>query len=286
MKAILLAGGIGSRIWPLSQAVNKHLLPVFDKPMIYYPLTTLMLAGATDVVLISSKTHLFSFKTLLGDGSQWGLRIRYSVQEKPDGIPAAFSLVPADFLNEPVILMLGDNLLYGAGLGESLQERQNLDGALAFGYWVSNPSDYGVIDFNELGRPIKIREKPKDSKSNYAIPGLYFFDKSVYSKVGHLKPSLRGELEITDLLSAYMLESKLHIEILQRGTAWLDTGNARNLLSAGEFVRVIEERQGLKIGSPEEVALRLGMVDKEKFLANLHEMPSGEYRNYLEKLVF
>lgn len=284
MKAILLAGGSGTRIWPLSSAVNKHLLPVYDKPMIYYPLTTLMLAGADDILVISSPDSLPQIKKLLDDGSQWGVSIRYASQEKPMGIPQAFQLVPEDFVNEPVALMLGDNLLYGVGLGEALKQDLNLQGARIFGYQVSNPQDYGNIEIDALGKPLEIREKPSNSHSNLAIPGLYFFDSSVFERSKSIEPSARGELEIVDVLKSYLNEQALEVRILERGTAWLDTGSAQSLLAAGEFVKVIEERQGLKIGCPEEVSLRLGLISQEKYNSMLEKIPQGSYKRYLQTL--
>jgi glucose-1-phosphate thymidylyltransferase len=285
MKAILLAGGSGTRIWPLSSAVNKHLLPVYDKPMIYYPLTTLMLAGANDILVVSNPDSLGPIKKLLGDGSQWGIQIRYASQEKPMGIPQAFHLAPDDFLNESVALMLGDNLLYGVGLGEALKQELNSKGARIFGYQVSNPEDYGNIEIDESGKPVQIWEKPVKYRSNLAIPGLYFFDSSVFARSMSISPSMRGELEIVDVLRSYLDESILEVRVLERGTAWLDTGSAQSLLAAGEFVKVIEERQGLKIGCPEEVSLRLGLVSQEDYEGNLNKIPNGSYKNYLQSLI-
>lgn len=284
MKAILLAGGTGTRIWPLSSAVNKHLLPVYDKPMIYYPLTTLMLAGALDILVVSSPDSLAPIKKLLGDGSQWGLQIRYASQEKPMGIPQAFHLVPEDFLGEPIALMLGDNLLYGVGLGEALKADLDFKGARIFGYQVANPEDYGNIELDVAGKPMEIREKPTDSASNLAIPGLYFFDSSVFERSKTILPSERGEFEIVDILRSYLNDGTLQIRVLERGTAWLDTGSAQSLLAAGEFVKVIEERQGLKIGCPEEVSLRLGLVSQETYNEYLEKIPLGSYRNYLNSI--
>jgi glucose-1-phosphate thymidylyltransferase len=252
--------------------------------MIYYPLTTLMLAGADDILVISSPDSLPQIKKLLDDGSQWGISIRYASQEKPMGIPQAFQLVPEDFVNEPVALMLGDNLLYGVGLGEALKKDLNFQGARIFGYQVSNPQDYGNIEIDELGKPLEIREKPSNSHSNLAIPGLYFFDSSVFERSKSIQPSARGELEIVDVLRSYLNEQALEVRILERGTAWLDTGSAQSLLSAGEFVRVIEERQGLKIGCPEEVSLRLGLISQEKYNSTLEKIPQGSYKRYLQTL--
>jgi glucose-1-phosphate thymidylyltransferase len=286
VRAILLAGGSGTRIWPLSVAVNKQLLPVFDKPMIYYPLTTLMLAGATEIVVVTSPQSIEPMKKLLGNGNQWGIRIRYVEQEKPRGIPEAFLLAPKDFYNNSVALMLGDNLLYGSGLGESLKENSDLTGSRIFAYQVSNPQDYGVVNLEADGQPIEIVEKPENSRSNLAIPGLYFFDASVYDRARNLTPSPRGELEITDILNSYLNEGNLSVKVLERGTAWLDTGSAHALLAASEFVRVIEDRQGLKVGCPEEVSLRLGLVSGEKFRETVKNLPSGQYKKYLENIAF
>lgn len=286
MKAILLAGGSGSRIWPLSAAVNKQLLPVYDKPMIYYPLTTLMLAGATEILVVTSPEAKEGMKKLLGDGSQWGLSLEYAVQQKPGGIPEAFILAPGNFKNSSVILMLGDNLLYGTGLGESLKLNSKITGGKIFAYQVSNPEEYGVVVLGEEDQPIRIVEKPVDLISNLAIPGIYFFDSSVYDRVKQLQPSSRGELEIADILNSYLEEGQLKVQVLERGTAWLDTGNSKSLLAAGEFVKVIEDRQGLKIGCPEEVALRMGLITAEILEKNLNQIPEGEYKKYLRMLLF
>jgi len=285
LKAILLAGGSGTRIWPLSIAVNKQLLPVYDKPMIYYPLTTLMLAGATEILVVTSPEAKEGMGKLLGDGSQWGISITYAVQEKPAGIPEAFILAPENFRNCSVILMLGDNLLYGMGLGESLKQNSKLVGGKIFAYQVSNPEEYGVVVLGDNGRPNRIIEKPNFPISNFAIPGLYFFDSSVYDRVANLEPSSRGELEIADVLNSYLEEDLLQVQVLERGTAWLDTGNSMSLLAAGEFVKVIEDRQGLKIGCPEEVALRIGLITIETLEQNLSNIPEGEYKKYLRLLM-
>jgi glucose-1-phosphate thymidylyltransferase len=284
MKAILLAGGTGSRIWPLSAAVNKHLLPVYDKPMIYYPLTTLMLAGASQILIVTSPEAREGMEKLLGDGSQWGISIIYTVQEKPAGIPEAFILAPDSYKDNSVILMLGDNLLYGMGLGESLKQNSKLVGGKIFAYQVSNPEEYGVVVIGDDGRPNRIVEKPNYFVSNLAIPGLYFFDSSVYDRVQNLQPSSRGELEIVDILNSYLEEKKLQVQALERGTAWLDTGNSMSLLAAGEFVKVIEDRQGLKIGCPEEVAIRMGLITLKTLEKNLNKIPDGDYKNYLMQL--
>lgn len=284
MKGILLAGGKGLRLWPLTKTVNKQILPVYDKPMIYYPLVTLMLAGVTEILLVTSKAHLKQFEELLSDGSQWGIRILYAIQTEPKGVADAFSYVPESFRSESVMLVLGDNLLYGMGLGTSLRNAFSGKGAKCFAYLVSNPQDYGVIKLDESKNPISIVEKPKTFISNYAIPGVYFFDSKVYSYREDLEPSLRGEYEITDLLRKYQNANLLAVDVLERGTAWLDTGNASHLIAAGEFVRVIEERQGLKIGCPEEVAFREGLISSVELRNLCQKMPKGSYRDYLENL--
>jgi len=284
MIGIILAGGTGSRLWPLTKVVSKQLLPIHDKPMIYYPLTTLMLAGIRKIIVITNPNYLDQYYKLLGDGSQWGVEVEFVIQESALGIADAFNLVPKIYQKQNCALILGDNLLYGVGLGSSLINIYNNKGALAFAYTVSNPSSYGVVELSHSGIPVSIEEKPKKPKSSLAIPGLYFFDSTVYKKVKKLNPSKRGELEITDLLKEYLNESKLRIKVLERGIAWLDTGTPDDLVSASEFVKVIEERQGLKIGSPEEVALRLKYIKKDYFQRTVNLMPEGSYKNYLSNL--
>ena len=285
MKGILLAGGRGSRLWPLTKSVNKQILPIFDKPMIYYPLVTLMLSGVTEILLITSKEHLTQLENLLSDGSQWGIKIIYEIQAEPKGVADAFNYAPESFKNESVMLVLGDNFLYGMGLGSSLRAAFSQSGAKCFAYSVSNPQDYGVIKLNENQEPIELLEKPKSFVSSFAIPGVYFFDSDVYMHKESLQPSSRGELEITDLLRVYMEKNELAVDILERGTAWLDTGNASNLIAAGEFVRVIEERQGLKIGCPEEVAYREGLISRMELSNLCRNLPEGSYKNYLLKFL-
>lgn len=285
MKGILLAGGRGSRLWPLTKSVNKQILPIFDKPMIYYPLVTLMLSGVTEILLITSKEHLSQLENLLQDGSQWGIKIIYEIQTEPKGVADAFNYAPESFKNESVMLVLGDNFLYGMGLGSSLRAAFSQSGAKCFAYSVSNPQDYGVIKLNENQEPIELLEKPKSFVSSFAIPGVYFFDSDVYMHKESLQPSSRGELEITDLLRVYMEKNELAVDILERGTAWLDTGNASNLIAAGEFVRVIEERQGLKIGCPEEVAYREGLISRMELSNLCRNLPEGSYKNYLLKFL-
>ena len=284
MIGILLAGGRGTRLWPITVSTNKHLLPVFDKPMIYYSLTTLMMTGAQRIVLITNPDDISAFEKLLGDGSNWGLEISYHSQEEPKGIGDAFRLVPDDLRSQLACLVLGDNLLYGMGLGTSLSQTFSGSGSQIFSYQVSNPEDYGVIEIDSKGDISSLVEKPVNSTSNLAIPGIYFFDQSVYQKFGNLRESARGEYEIIDILKMYLSESALSVSHLERGTAWLDTGNPENLISAGEFVKVIESRQGMKIGCPEEVSLRMGFVTKAEFSWNLTNIPEGSYKNYLTKI--
>lgn len=285
MIGLLLAGGRGSRLWPLTSSTNKHLLPIYDKPMIYYSLTTLMMTGTKRILLITNPEDEADFHRLLGDGSQWGLEITYHQQVEPAGISDSFRYVPDELRNQSICLMLGDNLLYGMGLGTSLSESFNGQGARIFSYQVSNPSDYGVVEIDDSGKPIKITEKPEEPKTNLAIPGIYFIDSSVHKKFHAISKSPRGEYEIVDILNLYLENEELTLSHLERGTAWLDTGSPESLISAGEFVRVIESRQGLKIGCPEEVALRMNFINKSQFKKIIEEIPQGSYRNYLVKLI-
>lgn len=284
MLGIILAGGTGTRLAPLTNVVSKQLLPIYDKPMIYYPITTLMLAGIKEFVVVVTPEYVEQFRKLLGDGSKWGIQISLVVQANPRGIAQSFELVPPKFRDQDCALILGDNLFYGMGLGASLQTVFSGSGARIFAYEVSNPEDYGVISFDSNFEPIRIQEKPSSPESNYAIPGLYFFDKNCYKLASELTPSMRGELEITDLLNIYLSRKELAVQILARGTAWLDTGSPENLLSAAAFVQVIEERQGLKIGCPEEVAVREGFISMTEFKTLLQHLPLNSYRSYLENL--
>lgn len=285
MKGILLAGGRGTRLSPLTTTVNKHLLPIFDKPMIYYSLTTLMFTGVKDILVVSSPKDIESLRELLGNGNQWGIQLQYLIQKEPNGIAEIFRLLPKAFISTELVLMLGDNFLYGMGLGSSLKHLYSGSGALAFAYEVSNPHDYGVVVLDEKSKPVALVEKPKEKISNYAIPGLYFFDNTVSEKAFALNKSARGEYEITELLKSYMEKNNLHMQILERGVAWLDTGSAANLLAASEFVRVIEQRQGLKIGSPEEVALREGLINSRQLSELIDEMPLNDYQMYLKSIL-
>jgi glucose-1-phosphate thymidylyltransferase len=285
MKGIILAGGSGTRLYPLTIAVSKQLMPVFDKPMIYYPLSTLMLAGINEILIITTPEDQPAFKKLLGNGSQIGCRFEYVVQPKPEGLAQAF-LLGADFIgNDPAALVLGDNIFHGSGMGTLLQKKVNPDGAVVFAYQVQDPERYGVVEFDKNFKVISIEEKPEKPKSNYAVPGLYFYDNEVVAIAKSIKPSHRGELEITDLNRVYLEKGKLEVGVLDRGTAWLDTGTFDSLIEAGEFIEVIEKRQGLKIGCIEEIAYRNGWIDDEQMnkMASLY-MKSG-YGAYLKKLI-
>lgn len=281
MKGIILAGGLGSRLYPATHSISKQLLPVYDKPMIYYPLCTLMHAGITDILIITTPHESHLFQSLLGDGSQWGIRLSYLTQAKPEGIAQAFIIADKFIGQESVALILGDNILYGDGLSDKLQRAAQLkDGSTIFGYYVADPERYGVIAFNDAQQPIDIIEKPLNPPSNYAVIGLYFYDNQIVDIAKQLKPSPRGELEITDVNKHYLLQNKLTVEKLGRGTAWLDTGTHRSLLDASNFIAVLEERQGLKIGSPEELAWRMELINQpqlEKLAVKLKKSGYGEY---------
>jgi len=290
MKGIVLAGGTGSRLHPLTLAVSKQLMPVYDKPMIYYPLSTLMLAGIRDILVITTPHDAPGFHRLLGDGSRLGISISWAEQPSPDGLAQAFTIA-ADigFLepgsNERVGLVLGDNLFYGAGLGTQLRRFETLDGAAIFGYRVTDPTAYGVVEFDERQQAISLEEKPSKPRSPYAVPGLYFYDSSVVELARGLKPSARGELEITDLNRIYLERDSLHVEILPRGSAWLDTGTFTDLNDASNYIRAIENRQGLKIGSPEEVAWRMGWLSDAELAAAAEPLRKSGYGNYLLDLL-
>lgn len=285
MRGIILAGGTGSRLHPITLGVSKQLMPVYDKPMIYYPLTVLMLAGVKEILLISTPRDLPGFEHLLGDGSQWGLRISYAEQPKPEGLAQAF-LIGEEFLaGDPVCLVLGDNLFYGHELAKSLlAASRRMEGATVFGYHTNQPEQYGVVEFDAEGNVVSLEEKPKEPKSNYAVPGIYFYDQNVVEMAKALKPSPRGELEITDLNRVYLERGELRVELLGRGTTWLDTGTPDSLADATQFVQVIQHRQGLKIACPEEVAFLQGRIDRDKLNESVEKYAKTPYGEYLATL--
>jgi glucose-1-phosphate thymidylyltransferase len=284
MKGIILAGGSGTRLHPLTLAVSKQLMPVYDKPMIYYPLSVLMMAGISEVLIISTPHDLPQFERLLGDGANLGCKFSYAVQDVPNGLAQAFVIGEKFIGKDKVALVLGDNIFYGAGLGRLLQKHQDPEGGVVFAYHVSDPERYGVVEFDIEGNAISIEEKPLKPKSNYAVPGLYFYDNSVVEVAKKLKPSARGEYEITDVNKYYLQSGKLKVGILDRGTAWLDTGTFASLSQAGQFVQVIEERQGLRIGCIEEVAYRMGYINKEQLKKIAEPLLKSGYGTYLMKL--
>lgn len=284
MRGIILAGGTGSRLDPITRGVSKQLVPVYDKPMIYYPLSTLMLAGIRDILIITTPDDASAFARLLSDGSQFGLNISYSVQEKPDGLAQAFVLGADHIGDDNVALILGDNIFYGPGLGLRLHQFSDLTGGGIFAYRVKNPSAFGVVEFDEHFRVLSIEEKPENPKSKYAVPGLYFYDNQVVEIARGLKPSARGEYEITDINNAYLNAGQLYVEVLPRGTAWLDTGTFDSLLDASNYVRTIEQQEGLRIGAPEEVAWRLGYIDDEQLRKLAEPQVKSGYGGYLLNL--
>ncbi|WP_232549862.1 glucose-1-phosphate thymidylyltransferase RfbA [Propioniciclava soli] len=285
MRGIILAGGSGTRLHPITQATSKQLVPVYDKPMVYYPLSTLMFAGIADVLVITTPHDADAFARLLGDGSQFGISITYATQPEPKGLAQAFT-IGADFARgEKCALVLGDNIFYGPGLGRQLRKYGDIDGAAVFAYWVANPSDYGVVEFDEDFRAVSLEEKPVAPKSNYAVPGLYFYDADVVDIAANLQPSARGEYEITDVNRVYLERGDLQVEVLTRGTAWLDTGTFESLNDANNFVRTVQARQGLQVGCPEEVAWRQGFLSDDELRERAERLVKSGYGDYLLNLL-
>ena len=285
MRGIILAGGSGTRLYPITKGVSKQLLPVYDKPMIYYPLSTLLMAGIRDILVITTAHDAPAFHRLLDDGSPFGVNITYAVQDRPDGLAQAFLIGAEHIGTEPVALILGDNIFYGPGVGTSLSRFRNIQGGAIFAYRVANPSAYGVVEFAADGTALSLDEKPATPKSHYAVPGLYFYDNDVIEIARALRPSARGELEITDVNQTYLNQGRLAVEVLPRGTAWLDTGTFDSLLDASDFVRTIEARQGLKVSCPEEAAWRVGLIDDDQLAERAHALLKSGYGGYLLQLL-
>lgn len=285
MRGIVLAGGTGSRLWPITKGISKQLVPIYDKPLVYYPLSTLMSAGIREVLIITTPHDADAFRNLLGDGSQWGMRIDFAVQPEPDGLAQAF-IIGSDFIgDDSCALVLGDNIFHGPGLGDELTQLTSPDGAVIFAYRVSNPSDYGVVEFDADGRAVSIEEKPIHPKSNFAVPGLYFYDNDVVEIARGVKPSARGELEITAVNGAYLSSGNLTVKVLPDGTAWLDSGTFSSLHDASSYVRVIEERQGMKVGCPEEIAWRRGWISDDHLEEQARQLDKSGYGGYLMGLL-
>jgi glucose-1-phosphate thymidylyltransferase len=285
VRGIILAGGSGTRLWPITKGISKQLMPIYDKPMIYYPLSTLMMADIKEILIITTPEYNEQFRALLGDGSDLGIRLEYAVQPSPDGLAQAF-IIGEEFIgDESVALVLGDNIFHGSGLGSSLRNNVDFEGALIFAYHVSNPRSYGVVEFDESNVAVSIEEKPERPKSNYAVPGLYFYDNSVVEIAKSIKPSARGELEISTVNERYLHDGKLRVQVLDRGTAWLDTGTFESMVQATEFVRVVEDRQGFKIGCIEEIAWRAGWIDDDQLRALAAPLVKSGYGSYLANLL-
>lgn len=285
MKGIVLAGGSGTRLHPLTLAVSKQLMPIYDKPMIYYPISTLIWSGIKDILIISTPQDLPLFERLLGDGKKFGCSFSYEVQESPNGLAEAF-IIGEDFIgDDKVALILGDNIFYGTGLSDLLQQNNDPKGGIIYAYHVHDPERYGVVEFNERGKAVSIEEKPESPKSNYAVPGIYFYDNSVIEIAKNITPSKRGELEITDINKAYLKAGKLQVSVLDKGTAWLDTGTFKSLMQASQFVQVIEERQGLKIGAIEEAAYKMGFINKSQFIEAVKPLTKSGYGKHLMRLL-
>lgn len=285
MRGIILAGGSGTRLWPITRGISKQLMPIYDKPMIYYPLSTLMMAGIKEILIITTPEYNEQFRALLGDGSELGIRLEYAIQPSPDGLAQAF-IIGEEFIgDESVALVLGDNIFHGSGLGSSLRNHGEIDGGLIFAYHVSNPAAYGVVEFDEHMIAKSIEEKPARPKSNYAVPGLYFYDNKVIEIAKTIEPSERGELEISTVNERYLQASKLQVQVLDRGVAWLDTGTFESMMQASEYVRVIEDRQGFKVGCIEEIAWRAGWIDDDQLLKLAGPLAKSGYGGYLQNLV-
>ena len=285
MRGIILAGGSGTRLWPITKGISKQLMPIYDKPMVYYPLSTLMMAGISEILIITTPEYNEQFKSLLGDGSSLGIRLEYAVQPSPDGLAQAFIIGEQFIGDEPVALVLGDNIFHGAGLGSSLRNHNDIDGALIFAYHVSNPRSYGVVEFDDDFRALSIEEKPVVPKSSYAVPGLYFYDNSVIEIAKSIEPSARGELEISTVNERYLTAGKLQVQVLDRGTAWLDTGTFESMMQASEYVRVIEDRQGFKVGCIEEIAWRAGWIDDTQLARLAEPLVKSGYGTYVAGLL-